>query len=202
MNHLCRSSKTLSIIITCLIAIGYLVNYRSHVTEAKNNKQATHSRSDAAGSQTLGQVTPVSADQSSVEGIKAPEFSLQALNGEKIDLKSYIGKPLLLVTWATWCNECDTELEQLKTVQDQKLPFKILLINMTLEEASSKSVVEYVKAMNINLPVLLDQKGQFEKAYHVKIVPTTFLLDEYGNILHTFYGPVKLNDVLAWLPSK
>ena len=33
---------------------------------------------------------------------KAPEFSLQNLEGETVKLSSFRGKPLMLYFWATW----------------------------------------------------------------------------------------------------
>ncbi|RSK49653.1 redoxin domain-containing protein, partial [Bacillus canaveralius] len=36
-------------------------------------------------------------------GVKAPDFELTALTGEKVQLSDYKGKKVMLNFWATWC---------------------------------------------------------------------------------------------------
>lgn len=195
-----RVLKSLPIIITCLLVAGYFVSEHDHLVDARG-KQEIKTGTETSSSQDDNQTKGVTAQPKAIDGKAAPQFNLKAIDGKQMSLKSLKGTPLLMVAWATWCDECESELVQLKTIQDQKLPFKILLINMTAEETSKTNVVQFAKAMNLNLPILLDENGSFEKTYRVQVIPTSFLVDEYGNLLHTFYGPVNLNDVKAWLPT-
>ena len=40
--------------------------------------------------------------QSYAKPLRAPEFSLEDLQGEKIDIRDYKGRVILLNFWATW----------------------------------------------------------------------------------------------------
>src|SRR5262245_39979899 len=40
-------------------------------------------------------------------------FTLEDMNGAKVDLQSYAGKPLVINLWATWCGPCRLEMPQL-----------------------------------------------------------------------------------------
>src|SRR5512147_1549395 len=41
---------------------------------------------------------------------EAPGFSLNSLDGKKISLSEFRGKPVLITFWATWCESCKEEL--------------------------------------------------------------------------------------------
>src|SRR5512136_1791045 len=41
---------------------------------------------------------------------EAPIFSLNSLDGKKISLSEFKGKPVLVTFWATWCESCKEEL--------------------------------------------------------------------------------------------
>jgi peroxiredoxin len=137
-----------------------------------------------------------------IDGQKAPNFELKTLNGETKTFSDFKGKTLLLVTWATWCKECHAELQSLQKESETRAPsFNIVLVNMSSEEGALSDVKQYVITHHLTLPVLLDQKGNFKKMYHVQVIPTSILVDSFGNVLHTFYGPVKVSTIENWLPS-
>lgn len=188
----------LCLIIALVIGIGYSFGLTG--TPANKPPVAHHAKTTAPSANkrpTQKSVTALSMDRK-----KASNFELTTLDGKTRSLKAFKGKPLLLVTWATWCKECHQMLESLQKEADSKgVPFQIILINMTSEEASRADVNQYVTTQHLTLPVLLDQKGEFEKQYHIQVIPTSILIDSYGNVLHTFYGPVSLSSLTNWLPS-
>mgnify|MGYP001590272289 CR=1 FL=1 len=47
-------------------------------------------------------------------GDLAPDFELQTLSGESIQLSKLQGRPMLLNFWATWCGPCSQEIPLLR----------------------------------------------------------------------------------------
>ena len=43
----------------------------------------------------------------SSSGAKLLDFSMKDVNGTIVDSKSFKGKYLLIVCWASWCDSCD-----------------------------------------------------------------------------------------------
>lgn len=202
-----RLSRLYLLIITILFVAGYIGIHahpfaRLALAKKTSVQEKQGSTVKTASNHTSSKQTQGQTAQSTLDGKPAPSFQLPTLVGETKTLSSYKGKAVLLVSWATWCTECRQELANLKaTDQKHGLPYKVVLVNMTSEELSIKNVKNYVKKNKLSFPVMLDQKGKFESAYRVRVIPTSFLVDEYGNLLHTFYGPVTQKAVQTWLPT-
>ena len=65
-------------------------------------------------------------------GNKAPNFTLEIINGKKLSLWEFAGKkPVILNFWATWCPPCKKEMPLLqKYYEKNKDNIEILAVNM------------------------------------------------------------------------
>src|SRR5690625_3123196 len=52
------------------------------------------------------------------EGFAAPDFTLQSLSGETVQLYENNGKPSLINFWASWCPPCKVEMPDLQEAYD------------------------------------------------------------------------------------
>jgi len=124
------------------------------------------------------------------EGKKAPNFKLENLNGEYVELKDLLEEgPLLISFWATWCKPCVEELSEYKKIYNdyKSQGFNMIAIS-TDDEKTVAKVKPFVKSKNYNFPVLLDTNSETARKFYVQNVPYTFLLDKYGNIIYSHLG--------------
>lgn len=162
----------------------------------------------AAGSYTVPEQLPSSAETWLIEPLQAPEFSLPDLDGKVRALSSFKGKPLLIVFWSA---ESATSLQQLTELQrdTSKLAasgLALLGVNVDPPESAARAR-ELAHEQRLNFPVVLATEqvaGIYNLVYRHLFdrhrdmpLPTSFLIDSEGNIVKVLQGQVDAVDVAA-----
>jgi thiol-disulfide isomerase/thioredoxin len=121
--------------------------------------------------------------------VAAPDFLLKDMDEEQHSLQDYRGKVVMLNFWATWCPPCRQEMPSLEAVyQDLKEDdFVVVAVN---QWESPNQVFPYLGQLDVfpTFPILFDHKGSVSKAYDVKGLPTTVVIDKKGNIVYRAIG--------------
>jgi peroxiredoxin len=129
-------------------------------------------------------------------GFIAPDFSLQTLDGQVVQLSALRGKPVVISYWATWCVPCKQELPVLERLSQeyQAQGIQFLLIN-AIEQDGLDKVMEYVTQAGFSLPILLDEGNQFHNAYEQLFFPTSYYIDTNGVIQDIKLGDATEADI-------
>ena len=132
---------------------------------------------------TLGLVLLLTVSAYAVSSEAAPNFKLVTLEGKMITKESLKGKPTLLMFWASWCQTCQKELPNLKTLYEQKKAkgLQAVAIGFQDEESNIKGYVQAHEATFI-FPTAYDVKDQVSTVFRAKGTPTFILLDAQGMI--------------------
>jgi thiol-disulfide isomerase/thioredoxin len=114
------------------------------------------------------------------------------LENDKIILKDYPNKIVLLNFFATWCPPCKAEIPNLIKLQDDyKNDF--VVISILLEEMkTNEEIVDFIKNFNINYTVT-NSPENFDLAKSlggIKSIPTMFLIDKNSKIFQKYVGLV------------
>jgi peroxiredoxin len=123
-------------------------------------------------------------------GYLAPDFTLQSIDGQTVQLSALRGKSVVINYWVTWCKPCMTEMPALDSIfQDyQDQGFMILSVN-GIEQDEINKVNETVNSMALTYPVLLDEGDLLKQKYWIGgFVPTTFFIDDQGIIREILLG--------------
>ncbi len=128
------------------------------------------------------------AEKRVADGMPAPEFTLNNIEGNPISLSSLRGKYVVLDFWGTWCGWCIKGMPEMKEMYakySQRLEVVGIACGDT-EEAWKKCVAE--KALPWTN--LLNGAGDADVSslYAVTGYPTKVILDPEGRILKTILG--------------
>ena len=121
---------------------------------------------------------------------RIPNVKLADIDGNKVQLKKYLGKtPILISFWATWCKPCQEELDEYQKLYNEykSKGFQMLGISIDNEKTVAK-VKPYIKSRKYNFTVLLDINSEVASEFNVQDVPNTFLVDNKGNIVFSRHG--------------
>ena len=117
----------------------------------------------------------------------APDFTLKDLEGNPISLSQYKGKTVYIDFWATWCGPCRTSFPWMERMKQkyQGHDFRIIAISI---DGKQEIIDQFLKTQGVSFKVLRDHHGQTSKAYEVKAMPSSFLVDAEGYIQYSHRG--------------
>ncbi len=117
----------------------------------------------------------------------APDFSLSAINGDRVQLSDFKGKKVLVYFFAPWCNICHLSgdnLNDLRAARDED-DLAILVVGLSWE--NHKEVQKFADDLKLTMPVLYGKNQQMID-YQIKGFPTYFVIDEAGRVTHRSVG--------------
>ncbi len=137
------------------------------------------------------------------KGDKAPDFTVEMVDGSKIQLSKLKGKVVLVNFWATWCPPCR---EELKHVQKQIIDhFKGKdFVFLPISRGEKKEVVEaFRKKMNYTFPMGLDPKQSIYKLYAQNYIPRNFVVGKDGKVIYLSVGytPEEFAEMIATIDA-
>ena len=116
-------------------------------------------------------------------GKPAPDFSTTDIDGIPISLEDYRGKVVLLDFWTTTCGPCIAEMPNMKKVYDayKDVGFDVIGVNIDADEAD---LHEFLKVCNLPWRQIFGgQDSPLKKLYHVRGVPSPWLMDKEGKVI-------------------
>jgi cytochrome c biogenesis protein CcmG, thiol:disulfide interchange protein DsbE len=121
----------------------------------------------------------------------APDFSLQDLDRQPLQLASYRGKVVLLDFWATWCAPCLDEIPHFVALQNEYREQGLQVIGISMDDGP-KPVREFYQRFKMNYPVALGTEKLAQAYGGVLGLPVTFLIGRDGQVAAKHVGEVQM----------
>ncbi|MGA7678410.1 MAG: redoxin domain-containing protein [Dehalococcoidia bacterium] len=126
-------------------------------------------------------------------GKRAPDFTLQDINGKTVKLSESRGKLVMLNFW----QDIQQSRNELSVIQEayNKLSQDELVIFAISWKQTPAVTQSVVNTKALTLPILLDETGEVAAEYNVVRSPTSFFIDTQGVIRDIKYYPATLKSV-------
>jgi thiol-disulfide isomerase/thioredoxin len=135
---------------------------------------------------------------------KAVDIVLQDGDGQRVRLRDYRGKPVVLNFWATWCGPCRTEMPLLAEAEKEYKSHGVVFIGASLDEAKARNAIRnFVETFQIGFTVWYGATGDdLDRLGLGNAVPATVFLDSEGRVVARVLGQIRKEELierLEWL---
>jgi len=136
-------------------------------------------------------------------GNKAIDFEIELLSGERVKLSSYLGKPVFLNFWATWCGPCVGEMPD---IEKMKSEYGEELVILAINGGELKDDVKaFIDRKGYTFNVGIDENGKILTTYDSMYIPLSIFIDENGIIKERQVGALsetQMKEIINKLLSK
>lgn len=109
------------------------------------------------------------------------------LDGTRVRLADFAGKPLWIVFWATWCIPCQHEASTIRDLYHAHRGADLAVLAIDIQEPAA-AVREYALTHELDYRIGLDPRAAVKSLYGALGLPSHFFLDGYGVIRARYFG--------------
>lgn len=109
--------------------------------------------------------------------------------GDRVRLPGIEARAVLINVWATWCDPCREEIPDLVHLYEKYRARGSTVVGISLDTSMEK-LADFIKTYRITYPVWIGNKS-FVRAWMVRVLPASYLLDGEGKIQREYLGARK-----------
>jgi cytochrome c biogenesis protein CcmG/thiol:disulfide interchange protein DsbE len=123
----------------------------------------------------------------------APAVTWHGADGAAVRMADAKGHVALVDFWASWCPPCKESFPALDVLQRDYRARGVQVIAVNVDEEQKKADA-FIAAHPHQLLVVFDPRGESPKAFKVRGMPSSFVIDRLGTICYTHQGYTKTID--------
>lgn len=137
----------------------------------------------------------------SASASRAPAIKLELLDGSHVEIGAHPGRVVVLNFWGLWCDPCVRELPELEEVvrSQRGRSAAFVAIESGLGDETRSDVQDFVARHGLTIPVAYDPDRVAYRAFGVRGLPTTIVVDAQGNVRFRRVGYLATARYREWL---
>jgi cytochrome c biogenesis protein CcmG/thiol:disulfide interchange protein DsbE len=129
---------------------------------------------------------PPASAKGAAAHVAAPHFTLPTSAGS-LDSDSLRGHVVLVDFWASWCGPCRQSFPWMASMHDRYAAKGLVIVAVNLDKDRALAG-KFLEGFRVPFTVAFDPAGKTADAFHVKAMPTSFVVDRSGEIRMTHAG--------------
>ena len=132
------------------------------------------------------------------EKSKAKDFVVYDENLNKVKLSDYIGRPVVVNFWASWCPPCKAEMPLFNELSNKYKEEELTVLMVDLPDGERETMdkaKQFIKDNNYNMKILFDNDGNAATNYTISSIPRTLFIDKNGYIVEDHLGQITKNEL-------
>ena len=125
-------------------------------------------------------------------------------SANKVNLRDYSGKLLIVNFWATWCEPCKDEMPSLDSLSQNKDIKNLVVFPVNIENINYEKTKKFFSNLNVKkLEIFFDPNLNFVKELKLRGVPTTVIINKRGKEFARIIGSIDFQNkkFLKWLSN-
>jgi peroxiredoxin len=115
-------------------------------------------------------------------GDRPYEFNLQSVDGETVALSQFIGRPILVNFWATWCGPCRIEMPEIQAVWETYQDDGLVVLALDQDETAG-DVQAYFDELGLTFTPLLDEGNDTAQNFGLQgTLPASIFINPDGRV--------------------
>ena len=134
--------------------------------------------------------TPTTAPEGSSETdentpFMAPDFTVYDREGNTVRLSDFLGKPVVLNFWASWCGPCKSEMPDFEEIyKEYGNDIHFVMVNLTDgDRETMKTATNFLDNSGYTFPVYYDKDTDAALTYQVYGIPVTYFINAKGHLI-------------------
>jgi cytochrome c biogenesis protein CcmG/thiol:disulfide interchange protein DsbE len=114
-------------------------------------------------------------------GERAPPFELPTAAGETVALERLRGKVVYVDFWASWCGPCRRSFPWMNAMHRKYGAQGLTIVAINVDKKRDDAT-RFLSEMPAEFTVVYDAPGVVPAAYAVKGMPSSYVIDQSGNV--------------------
>ncbi|HBN52981.1 MAG TPA: TlpA family protein disulfide reductase [Stenotrophomonas sp.] len=134
-------------------------------------------------------------------GDPMPAFTLPDLDGMPVQFPGrFLGRPLLINVWASWCAPCIEEMPELARFAARHADDSPQVVGLALD--THEAVLDFLGNVPVYYPIVLETPGPADASVRLGnsqgLLPYSVLVDAQGRVVKQKLGPFKAGEIEEW----